>query len=132
MKEIRSDGETLAIVIKKGFGKNGVNFVSKESFPLQLGISNYKKGVKVKPHFHLQKRVFIETIQEVVHIERGEVLVDIYNLDGQKSDSIKLSKGDTIFFVGGGHGFEMLENTRIIEVKQGPYFGKKNDKKMIE
>jgi hypothetical protein len=39
--------------------------------------------------------------------------------------------GDTIFFVAGGHGFTMLEDSKIIEVKQGPYFGKDKDKLML-
>jgi hypothetical protein len=34
-----------------------------------------------------------------------------------------LSAGDVILLAFGGHGFEMLEPTEIIEVKQGPYAG---------
>ena len=32
-------------------------------------------------------------------------------------------QGDVILLSSGGHGFEMLENSEIIEVKQGPFAG---------
>jgi hypothetical protein len=32
----------------------------------------------------------------------------------------------------GGHGFKVLEPTRIIEVKQGPYLGESRDKVFFE
>ncbi len=133
IEEIKSDdGRTIAIVVKRDFKKDGVNFVSKQDFPLQLGISSYKKGDEIKAHLHIQKEIKINKIQEVVYIERGRTMVGLYDLNGRKFKSVELSDGDTIFFVDGGHGFEMLEDTKIIEVKQGPYFGKDKDKRLIE
>jgi len=133
MEEIKSDdGKIIAIVVKSDFKKDGVNFVSKHDFLLQLGISSYKKGDTIKPHFHIEKEITINKIQEVVHIENGRTIVNLYDLNGKKFKSVELLSGDTIFFVDGGHGFEMLEDTKIIEVKQGPYFGKDKDKRMIE
>ena len=133
MEEIKSDdGKIIAIVVKREFEKDGVNFVSKEDFSLQLGISGYRKGDKIKPHFHIEKEIRINKIQEVVHIESGRTRVNLYDLNGKKIKSVELSDGDTIFFVDGGHGFEMLEDTKIIEVKQGPYFGRDKDKRIME
>ena len=133
MEEIKSDdGEIIAIVVKRDFEKEGVNFISKEDFPLQLGISSYMKGDTIKAHFHIEKEITINKIQEVVHIKSGRAMVNLYDINGKKFKSVELSDGDTIFFVDGGHGFEMLEDTKIIEVKQGPYFGKDKDKRMIE
>ena len=133
MHEINSvDGKTIAIVVKSDFSREGVNFISKEDFPLQLGISSYKQGERIKSHFHLNKDLTIKCVQEVVHLESGHVVVDLYDLDGEKVESVELTSGDTIFFVNGGHGFLILENTKLIEVKQGPYDGKNKDKRMIE
>lgn len=133
MEEIKSNGgKIIAIIIKGDFEKDGVNFVSKRDFPLQLGISSYKNGNKIKPHFHIEKEIRVNKIQEVVHIESGRTIVNLYDLNGKKFKSVELLAGDTIFFVAGGHGFEMLEDTKIIEVKQGPYFGKDKGKRMIE
>lgn len=133
MEEMNSDdGKIIAIVVKRDFKKDGVNFVSKKDFPLQLGISSYKKDNRIKPHFHIEKEIKVNKVQEVIHIESGRTMVSLYDLNGKKFKSVELSDGDTIFFVDGGHGFEMLEDTKIIEVKQGPYFGKDKDKRVIE
>ena len=133
MEEIKSaDGQIIAIVVKGDFRKSAVNFVTKKDFPLQLGISSYKKGDKIKPHLHVDKEIVVHKIQEVVHIDSGRTIVTLYDLNREKFISVELLTGDTIFFAEGGHGFEMLEDTKIIEVKQGPYFGKNKDKRMIE
>jgi hypothetical protein len=34
-----------------------------------------------------------------------------------------LSSGDVLLLAFGGHGFQMLEDCEVIEVKQGPYSG---------
>jgi len=132
MQEITSNGKIMAIVVKASFRKNGTNFLSKEDFPLQLGISYYKKGEEIKSHFHPDKKLEITKIQEIVHFESGKAIVNLYDLNGKKFKSIELSMGDTIFFVEGGHGFTMLEDSKLIEVKQGPYFGKDKDKLMLK
>ena len=133
MEEIKSvDDRTVAIVIKKSFEKDGINFVSKNVFPLQLGINSYTKGSKIKPHIHVDREITVKSIQEVIYIKMGSVLVNLYNANKELLNSFKLSTGDLIFFISGGHGFEILEDTTVIEVKQGPYFGKDQDKVMIE
>jgi len=129
MEEIKSeDGKIIAVVIRRDFQKEGVNFVSKEDFPLQLGISNYKKEDKVKPHSHIRQEIRINKLQEVVHIDSGRVVANLYDMNSRIIKSVELATGDTIFLIDGGHGFEMLEDTKIIEVKQGPYLGRDKDK----
>ena len=32
-----------------------------------------------------------------------------------------MNSGDAIVLMNGGHGFKMLEPSKIIEIKQGPY-----------
>ena len=126
------DGKIIAIVVRKDFKKEGVNFISDPDFPLQLGISNYKKSEEIKAHFHIENEIKINKIQEIVYIKKGKTLVNLYNKEGFNFKSIELTSGDIIFFVEGGHGFKMIEETDIIEVKQGPYFGRDKDKRMIE
>jgi hypothetical protein len=133
MEEIKSDdGELIALVVRREFEKEGVNFVTKPESPLQLGISSYKNGEEIKAHFHIEREIKINKNQEVVHIKSGKTRVDLYDSKRDKIKSVELSAGDTIFFVDGGHGFEMIEDTKILEVKQGPYFGKDKDKRMID
>ena len=49
--------------------------------------------------------------------------VDFYDVNQKYFDTKILTTGDIILFASGGHGFEMLEQSEIIEVKQGPYMG---------
>ena len=132
MEEICSAvGTTLAWVVRSEFSPPGVHFVGGEEHPLQLGVNTYREGEAVKAHIHLPRKALIREVEEVVHVDHGRVSVDLFDSSGNRAKTLELSSGDTILFVTGGHGLRILEDTRIIEVKQGPYSGKVNDKKFI-
>lgn len=134
MEEIKSKkGNLIALIIRKTLlEKEGPTFISHESFPLQLGTSFYQTGKKIAPHRHLTREIKVGEIQEVVYFESGRAKVDLYDEEDKQFDSIELGAGDLILFTGqGGHGFDILEATKIIEVKQGPYLGKETDKKIL-
>jgi hypothetical protein len=59
------------------------------------------------------------------------VRIDFYSEDGQHLSSEILTAGDVVLLSRGGHGFEMLEESELIEVKQGPY-DSDNDKIRFE
>ena len=42
-------------------------------------------------------------------------------------ESYVLEQGDVILLASGGHGFQVLEDLEMYEIKQGPYAGE-NDK----
>lgn len=133
MEEIKSsDGSTIAIVIRKSFSQEGINFLSEANFPFQLGVNSYKKDHKIKAHFHQKREFVINNIQEVIYFKSGSALVTLFDLNKNLVKSVSLSTGDLIFLVDGGHRFEMSEDTTFIEVKQGPYLGKEKDKELIE
>lgn len=44
-------------------------------------------------------------------------------------ERVILEAGDTILLVSGGHGFTVLEEVEMIEVKQGPYSGEADKKR---
>jgi len=75
------------------------------------------------PHVHNLVPREIKYTQEVLFVRRGKVKVDFYSKHKQHIGSRILSQGDVILLASGGHGFEMLEETEMIEVKQGPYLG---------
>jgi hypothetical protein len=132
LEEIRSnDGSVVAIVVNKDFKEDGMNFLTKDDFPLQLGINSYKKGHQIKEHLHLNRSTIINCFQEVVYIKKGRATVKLYDSKNVFLKSIDLSTGDLIFLASGGHGFDIREDTTIIEIKQGPYFGKEKDKVII-
>ena len=60
-------------------------------------------------------------------IKKGSLRVDFYDGSRNYLESRILAAGDVILLAAGGHGFEVLEEVEMIEVKQGPYAGD-NDK----
>ncbi len=121
----------LAIIIRQGFSDKGVNFVTSPENYLQLGILNHKEGSIIKPHRHKEMPRTINYTQEVLHIEYGKVGAVFYQ-NGQVIKKVLLFRGDTIILLAGGHGFNILEDTKMIEVKQGPYSSQAEDKELIE
>lgn len=47
--------------------------------------------------------------------------VDFSDDERQLVSTRELRESDMILTVGGGHGFRMLEDTVLLEIKQGPY-----------
>jgi len=80
-------------------------------------------GYVIQPHVHNIVERKVEYTQEVLFIKAGKVRLDFYDDEKNYLKSIILEEGDVILLANGGHGFEMLEETEIIEVKQGPYAG---------
>jgi hypothetical protein len=123
IKQITHNNKILAIVIKRNFQKDGIEFFTPNEFSQQLAYMKRPAGYIIKPHIHNIVERKVEYTQEVLFIKRGKLRVDFYDDNRNYLKSIILTEGDVILLAHGGHGFEMLEDTEIIEVKQGPYAG---------
>lgn len=120
---IRHRNVLLAIIIRASFHKEGIEFLTPDAFSQQLGYMNRPTGYVIPPHVHNPVVREVQFTKEVLFIKSGKVRVDFYD-DGQNYlESRILQQGDVILLAFGGHGFEMLEASEIIEVKQGPYAG---------
>ena len=116
-------GAELALVIRAGFGQPGINFVTDDESVHQLGVLRWPQGHLIDAHVHNPMTRTIDSTQEVLFIRSGRVRVDLYGDDQMYRSSLELGSGDVIFLASGGHGFEILEDADIVEVKQGPYRG---------
>ena len=116
-------GAELALVIRAGFGQPGINFVTDDESVHQLGVLKWPQGHLIDAHIHNPMARTIDSTQEVLFIRSGRVRVDLYGDDQMYRSSLELGAGDVIFLASGGHGFEILEDADIVEVKQGPYRG---------
>jgi mannose-6-phosphate isomerase-like protein (cupin superfamily) len=123
LQHIAQNGKTLAIIIRHNFQKEGIEFFTPPDFSQQLAYMKRPKNYVIPPHVHnpVQREVFYT--KEVLFIKSGKVRVDFYDEDRNYLKSTVLEAGDVILLAYGGHGFEMLEDTEMIEVKQGPYAG---------
>ena len=113
----------LAIIVRAGYKSSDIEFLTPGYFPQQLGCMNRGKGYVVEPHMHNMVERSINLTQEVLFIRKGKVRVDFYGNQKQYLESRVLLQGDVALLAHGGHGLKMIEESDIIEVKQGPYVG---------
>lgn len=116
--------ETLALVVRHQFATPGANFFTPPEWPQQLGMLVYEKGKRIRPHKHRSYLRETETFTEVLILVAGRIKVDLFDANNIHVQSVILEPGDSILFVLGGHAVEILEDAKILEVKQGPYIGR--------
>jgi mannose-6-phosphate isomerase-like protein (cupin superfamily) len=122
--EIITDKEQqLAIIVYDDFNKDGIHFFTKNELSQQLAYMSHPKGKTIEPHVHNPVERVVSYTQEVLFIKEGKLKVDFYTNDQIYLESRELSKGDVVLLMTGGHGFEVLEDLKMFEVKQGPYAG---------
>mgnify|MGYP005989852183 FL=1 len=121
IEKVEKNKKIYAIIIRANYSKEGIEFFTPNEFSQQLAYMKRPKGYNISPHLHLNTNKNIQNTQEVLLIRSGKVRVDFYEPDKKYFLSKILTKGDVILLAFGGHGFEILEKSEIIEVKQGPY-----------
>lgn len=121
--EILHNGRLLALILRAGYRSDGIRFFTPDDFSQQLGYMNRPRGYVIPPHVHNPVQRSVHYTKEVLFIRSGKLRVDFYDDDQNYLESRILEAGDVILLAFGGHGFEMLEPTEMIEVKQGPYAG---------
>ncbi len=117
------EGETLALLLRAGFNQPGIHFFTPGNFSQQLAYMQHPNGKVIAPHYHNPIPREVTYTQEVLVIRRGRLRVDFYTREPRYLESRVLEAGDVILLAGGGHGFEVLEEIEMVEIKQGPYFG---------
>ena len=123
INSIINKGQTLAIILRTTYKEKGINFFTPNEFSQQLAYMNHPSGYEIQPHLHNAVQREVQFTKEVLFIKSGKVRVDFYDDEKNYLESRILVSGDVILLAFGGHGFEMIDDTEIIEVKQGPYAG---------
>jgi mannose-6-phosphate isomerase-like protein (cupin superfamily) len=120
---ITNNQQLLAIIVSNRFSEPGIHFFTPGEFSQQLAHMRHPVGKVIPPHVHNPVPREVNFTQEVLFIKSGKLRVDFYDDDRTYLESRILEAGDTILLATGGHGFEVLEELEMIEVKQGPYAG---------
>lgn len=116
----------ISIIIRSEFHSEGIQFFTPNNFSQQLAYMNRPKGYSISPHIHNFVKREVNYTQEVLLVKSGKVRIDYYDNNKIYIESKLLFKGDVVLLCGGGHGFQMYENSEMIEIKQGPYAGDKD------
>src|SRR3954470_15069580 len=120
---VEHDGQMLAMIVRHHFRQPGITFFTEDELSQQMGFMRHPVGKVIEPHVHNHISRSVNYTQEALFIRSGKIRVDFYS-DAQKYlFSYVLESGDVILLVSGGHGFEILEEVEMIEIKQGPYAG---------
>jgi mannose-6-phosphate isomerase-like protein (cupin superfamily) len=123
--------EPIALIIKADFDAEGLHFFTPDSFSQQVAYMRHPKDKEITPHVHNMVTRQVLYTQEVLWVRKGKVEVNLFTSRKSFLTTRVLGAGDLILLCGGGHSFRMLEETSMIEIKQGPYAGE-NDKTRFE
>ncbi len=126
IEEVKIEDQLYAIIIKNDYNKEGVQFFTPDSFSQQLAYMSHKSGHIIQPHVHTKVLREVHFTQEVLVIKKGKLRVDFYSEDREYLESRIISAGDIILLSSGGHGFEVVEDLEMVEIKQGPFVGGKD------
>ena len=123
IEEVHYQTEVLAIIVRRNFHKKGIHFFTSNDLSQQLAYMSHPTGKEIQPHVHKKVQREVHFTQETLFIRKGKLKVDFYSVDQEYLESRILESGDVILLIKGGHGFEVLEDLEMFEVKQGPYAG---------
>lgn len=117
------NNQTQAIIVRRDFNKPGINFFTPNDYSQQLAYMSHPSGKEIQPHIHKKIHREVHFTQETLFIRKGKLQVDFYTEEQEFLESRILQEGDVILLIKGGHGFKVLEDLEMFEVKQGPYAG---------
>ncbi|WP_027402563.1 hypothetical protein [Aphanizomenon flos-aquae] len=131
IEQITHQNQLLALIVSHQFNQPGIHFFTPNELSQQLAYMHHPTGKVIQPHVHNPVIREVTYTQEVLFIKNGKLRVDFYNDQQEYLDSRILEAGDVILLVTGGHGFEVLEEIEMIEVKQGPYVGEQDKTRFV-
>lgn len=123
IEHIEHDGTTLGIIVRASFREPGLRFFTPDDYSQQLAFMRHPAGKVIDPHTHVPHDRHVELTQEVLFLRAGALQVDFFTDDRSFVCTRTIHAGDAILLASGGHGFTVLEEVEMFEVKQGPYAG---------
>ena len=112
----------LALIVRGKYrNKKGITFFTPNNVTQQFGYMKHNKDHIIRPHLHKKRMTKILSTSEVILLLKGVLRVDFYNQQQKYLFSKILKEKDIIMLVHGGHGFKVIKDVEMIEVKQGPY-----------
>ncbi len=122
----------IALIIKNNYTNDGIKFFTANESAQQIAYMSHPKNTIIKAHVHNIIERSISLTQEVLIIKKGKLRLDLYSQDKEYIESAVIEAGDIVFLPYGGHGLKCLEDTAMIEVKQGPYLGEDDKVRFVE
>ena len=120
---ILHQGKVVCMIVRAEPTPSETTFYTPDHLNIQVGKIVYPAGSEIPRHVHHPVIRHVSGTAEVLIVQKGRMIVDLYREDHELLCSRHIGAGDVLVLLGVGHGFRLLDDTVLIEVKQGPYFG---------
>lgn len=120
---IRDGDRILSVIIRSDIRPRETTFITPDEFIQQAGFVVYPAGGRIASHTHKPIRREITGTPETLFVRKGRMIARFYNETHELKGETIVEAGDLLMLVHGGHGFAILEDTVLFEIKQGPYTG---------
>ena len=121
MKIYDKNDELLALLLDFNKIEDSKYFATENSQELQVASFKLNKDEEILRHIHPPQDRNIKTTSEVIIVLEGEIEFSIYDEELEFCESGVAKKGNLLALFKGGHGLKVLNDTKFLEVKQGPY-----------
>lgn len=115
--------------IKVSNFSSGTNPVTDNGEALQIITLKHAMGTIIKIHAHKPQQRITQKLQECLIVKKGKVKIELYRHNKLHVADIILNTGELFILLDGIWAVQFLEDSEIIETKNGPY---KDDKIAIE
>ena len=131
IKNIIYNDELYSSIFDLNNISEGLDFLTNDESFIQVGTWKYEKGKILDAHYHntFERKSYIT--QEVVLVLEGKIICNLYTTNGEFIASEEIRENQLIIQFQGIHEYEILDNSKVLEIKNGPYFGPDKDRTRV-
>ena len=131
IKNIIYNDELYSSIFDLNNISEGLDFLTNDESFIQVGTWKYEKGKILDAHYHntFERKSFIT--QEVVLVLEGSIICNLYTKDGNFIATEEINQNQLIIQYQGIHEYEIMKDSKILEIKNGPYFGPDKDRTRV-
>ena len=131
IKNVIHNDELYSSIFDLNNISEGLDFLTDDDSFVQVGTWNYEKGKILDAHYHntFERKSYIT--QEVVLVLEGLIICNLYTTYGEIIASEEIRKNQLIIQFQGIHEYEIIDNSKVLEIKNGPYFGPDKDRTRV-
>ena len=131
IKNISHNDELYSSIFDLNNINEGLDFLTNNDSFVQVGTWKYEKGKILDAHYHntFERKSYIT--QEVVLVLEGKIICNLYTTNGEFIASEEIRENQLIIQFQGIHEYEILDNSKVLEIKNGPYFGPDKDRTRV-
>lgn len=118
---VEHNGLRYAEILYKSADNKSTKFYSEDDAALQLGLMVHSSGFVEIPHSHPEIPRGATQTQQAFVVLTGKIDIDFFDDSGNLIKTIHLSQFDAILIIQGIHRIRVIESSRCVTVKQGPF-----------